>query len=281
MIDVAALRATLERFARGREGTVDPVGVAHAARLVAAAEAIPEVARERLLARAKETVDRLVARVASAQTSAGRRIDTLQGAGYDVRGLRERLAHGETLAIERTFRRAATLGRDPRRRNPAIEARLAKLAQLAGIAHDNVTSGGLFDVADQLYRRAAATTSATLVLDRVSSERTVDAGRYHTASVSAAVLLAMRDASPAYLRAQLARLEFSAQIQRFLRAFEVIAIPEPKGKGRVRPRAATPKPTAGAAPKAASRAAPKPASRARPKPASRAKPKATPGGTKR
>lgn len=234
MTDVAALRSRIEKLSRQREGTIDPIGLAHASRLLASAETRPEAARERILARAEHALAAVHARVEEAQKRAANRIELLSLSGFEVEGLREKLVHGGSLHIERVFRRATVLKREPRRRDPAIEARLASLARSAGVTLQGSRGESLFELADTLYRKAASETSASLVLDRVTRGKPSDAGRYHAATVSAAILVAMRDASPGYLAAHLARLELAGNITRLLRAFEPLEEETPKSRSRAK-----------------------------------------------
>lgn len=227
MNDLHALRASHQKMAGGREQAIDPVGLAHAGRLIERAESLPTGPRERLLVRAGEALARVRARAESAHRSAGERIDALEREGFEVTALRARLARGETLAVERAHRLRSVLGREVRRRDPALEARLASIARRAGVdAGPDLTPEALAAIAGRLYRKAAAEASTGLLIERALRNRPVDAGRYHTGSVAASILLALRDASPVYMRAQLARLELAAEIRRFVAAFE--PLPEPK-----------------------------------------------------
>jgi len=239
-LDFDTRKKRVSKIASGRESLVDPIGVAHAKRLLDRAASLPAPSRGPLLARLDATIDALTARVEGRKDRATQRIDALSDAGIDVTELRTELARGATDVVEYRYRRRLRLGRDARRVAPSTEAKLASLARSMGISVDPERPLPLFELASQLYDRSAAEATAALLLYGLPSS-TGDEGRYHTTSVVASVLRAMHDASPTYLRAMLGRFELAAGIARFLRSFEPIAPPpvekperarKPRGKKR-------------------------------------------------
>lgn len=243
MSTLEQLRADYDRLAGSRIGGLDAIGLAHAGRLLERVSTVPEVARERLLARARAALDAVKERAERTHRKSAERIDALERDGFEVGELRARLARGDVQSVERGYRRTRLLGRDVRRRDPALEARLFALARASGVDTTSLpASAGLSALAGRLFRRSAAEAAAHLVLERAERNRSADVGRYHTPTVVASVLLAMRDASQEYLRAQLARLELADEMQRFLTAFEPLK--EPPKPAAERPRRATRAPKA-------------------------------------
>lgn len=232
MTTLEELRSEYDRLAGSRARELDAIGLAHAGRMLERVVSVPEVARERLLVRARAALDAVQRRADEAHGRGAERIDALERDGFEVSHLRARLARGEAGAVERRYRLTRALGREVRRRDPALEARLVALARAHGLETSTLpASASLASLAGRLFRCTAAEASAQLVLERARTNRPTEAGRYHTATVVSSVLLAMGDASPAYLRAQLARLELAAEMHRFLAAFEPIKeAPKPSGK---------------------------------------------------
>lgn len=235
--DFESLEKRVSKLGTSREGLVDPIGAAHAARLFERAKSLPATVRAPLLGRVRATLDALAGRVANAQSRSTRRIEELAADGADVADLRSELARGGTGTVEYRYRRRIRLGRDVRRVDESIEAKLASLARSMGIDVDPEQPMRVFDLASQLYDRTASDATAALLLHRLPESSGEDEGRYHTASVVAAIVRAMHDASPTYLRAMLARLELAAELGRFLRSFEPIAEPvAPKAERSRKPR---------------------------------------------
>lgn len=232
-----ALAKRIAKLPTSRESLVDPLGVAHVIRLFERARALPEPSRDAVAARVRASLVSLGERVAGLHARATRRIDELAAEGDDVSGLRSELARGGTSAIEYRYRRRVRLGRDLRKVDPSVEARLASLARSMGVDFDPSRPHALFEVASKLYDRSASDAIAALLFDRLPDGTNEDAGRYHTETVVASILRAMHDASPTYLRAMLARLDMAAELRHFLRGFETIAPPPaPKAERARRPR---------------------------------------------
>ena len=179
-------------------------------RLLERAERGPEVARERLLARAGERFDALEEDFERHRRSAAEELERLEAIGADAAGLAR--AAFERHAFREVRRRA--------RRHPEQAPRVSRalgdaharrlhrqLSERAPIeAAHAPEEGELLEVAQALYRERSADAVAQRTLADARRALPEEAGPYHALTVAARALGALEQADRSLLRAWIHRL---------------------------------------------------------------------------
>lgn len=207
------LEALRERLVRGADqglAAFDRPRVRFVERLLERAQAGPEAATERLLARATARLDALEADFERHREAAEGELERLESVGADRAGLAraafERHAFREVRRQarrhpERAPRAARSLGAAHARR---LHQQLSERAPIEA-AHAPV-EGELLEVAQALYRERSADAVAQRTLADARRSLPEEAGPYHALTVAARALGALEQADRSLLRAWIHRL---------------------------------------------------------------------------
>ncbi|MBO6939075.1 MAG: DUF2894 domain-containing protein [Deltaproteobacteria bacterium] len=207
------LEALRERLVRGADqglADFDRPRVRFVERLLERAEAGPEAATRRLLARAEERLAALEEDFERHRTEAENELERLESVGADPAGLAraafERHAFREVRRRarrhpQRAPRTARSLGDAHARR---LHQQLSERAPIEA-AHA-AAEGELLEVAQALYRERSADAVAQRTLADARRALPAEAGPYHALTVAARALGALEQADRSLLRAWIHRL---------------------------------------------------------------------------
>jgi hypothetical protein len=210
---LAPLEERLDSLARSGATAWDGPGVQLVRRLLDAAAGADAELCAHLAERAERHLDRLAQAFSGGRARAEANIQDLLELGVaDAESLRAKLASGALLDLQRLRRRH----RRRRQAEPSVASRRDELEARATAR--GITSPGTLEspsaelLAETLYRDALAGVNASLVLVRAAASLPEHAGHYNPVRVAGRALEALSN-HPAYLRAQLARLEVVALLQ--------------------------------------------------------------------
>ncbi len=220
----------------------DPGGLRVCETLTARAATEESNARERLLERADAHLSRLETRFSQAEDRA--RVITLRlgEQGWDENGdVAKAFERGDFVAVARAAqrhpdamspaRKAAQDKASERLRETVTAQGLSSPPEELGIGDEVREEHGLLEMAERLYRDAAAEATLHAVVASASEPPPEFAGRYHAETTAGDAIRHMDDLGRDYLRAQIARLEAFGALQAL-----VAELPEPTLKVKRRRR---------------------------------------------
>lgn len=210
---LAQLEARLDSLTRSGAAAWDGPGVQLVRRLLDAAAGAEGELCAHLAERAGRHLERLAQAFSGGRTQAEAGLQELLDLGVpDAPRLRAKLESGELLELQRLrrrHRRRSTAEPSLANRRDELEAR----ATARGITSPGTLASPSAELlAATLYRDALAGANASLALARAAASVPEHAGHYNPVRVASRALEALGD-HPAYLRAQLARLEVVALLK--------------------------------------------------------------------
>jgi hypothetical protein len=232
-----SLAERIEALAASPLARLDPLGVDLVTKLHARASAAPEAVRERLSARIEAQLIALDARASAARERAVQAIEAVERDGVSAALARTRLGRGDAIGARRTALRLAIRPMPERTGEAALRERLTRFAAGLGVSLRGTEKIPATRLANRLFRIASSAPQAERVVELAQAARPEGAGRYHTDTVAADILAMMHALSPAYLRAQVARLEMLAEAQAFVMRGEAPKpeeAPKPARKSRAK-----------------------------------------------
>ena len=226
------LAARVEALRGSALERLDPLGVSLVTGLLARALSAPDAVRGRLEARIEAHLAAISERATATRARAVSAIEAVEREGVSAAPARTRLERGDAIGARRLAMRLAIRPLRERSGEAALRERLSRLAAGLGVSLVGAERVPATRLANRLFRIASSAPQAERVVELAQAARPEGAGRYHTDTVAADILAMMQALSPAYLRAQVARLDLLAEVQAFIARGVPPKPPEPEKPAR-------------------------------------------------